>query len=210
MSFAVPIWIAAIAALMLAAGALTTSIFAIWMFARQSRQLNAQARQLHDQEKVNEKLAEVLPLQAEELRDVRRERQRAQAVQVFIEVDRIPADAVVAAAPDQDGLGTSGRLLARVRNASRQPIYDLHVIWQRGLERMGKPDRLGRLMPDSEASFSGRNRRRPVPRPPCWAPFSLSATQPGCAGQFGRMARSPTPRRPATAPERRPPAGRQC
>ncbi len=153
MSFAVPIWIAAIAALVLAAGALTTSIFAIWMFARQSRQLNAQSRQLHDQGKVNEKLAEVLPLQTEELRDFRRERQRAQAVQVFIEVDRIPADAVVAAGPEQDGLGAPGRLLARVRNASRQPIYDLHVIWQQGLERMGKPDRLGRLMPDSDASF---------------------------------------------------------
>jgi hypothetical protein len=167
-----PIWIAAIAALVLAAGAVTTSVFAIWTFSRQSRQLNAQARQLYDQEKVNEKLAEVLPLQAEELRDFRRERQRAQAVQVFIEVDRIPADAVVAAAPDQDGLGTPGRLLARVRNASSQPIYDLHVIWQRGLERMGKPDRLGRLMPASDASFE---RQEPLEARPAADPDLLGA-----------------------------------
>jgi hypothetical protein len=172
MSFAAPIWIAAIAALVLAAGAVTTSVFAIWMFGRQSRQLSAQARQLHDQEQVNEKLAEVLPLQAEELRDFRRERQRAQAVQVFIEVDRIPADAVVAAAPDQDGRGTPGRLLATVRNASRQPIYDLHVIWQQGMERMGKPDRLGRLMPGSDASFE---RQGPLEAGPALDPDLLSA-----------------------------------
>ncbi len=172
MPFAVPVWIAAIAALVLAAGAVTAASFAIWMFARQSRQLNAQSRQLHDQEKVNEKLAEVLPLQTEELRDFRRERQRAQAVQVFIEVDRIPADAVVAAAPDQDGLGAPGRLLARVHNASRQPIYDLHVIWQQGLERMGKPDRLGRLMPDSDASFE---RQEPLEADPAADPDPLGA-----------------------------------
>jgi hypothetical protein len=147
MSLAVPTWIAAIAAVILAVGAIITAIFAIRVFGRQSRQLQAQ-------ERVNEKLAEMLPLQAEELRDALSARKRAQAAQIFIEVDRIPSAAPGPAGPGQQQPGpASWRLMATVRNTSRQPIYDLHVIWQQGMVRMGKPDRAGRLMPDSDVSF---------------------------------------------------------
>jgi hypothetical protein len=147
MSLAAPTWIAAIAAVVLAVGAIVTSIFAI-------RALGTQSRQLRDQETLHAKIAELLPLQAEELRDSVRERKRAQAAQVYIEVDRIPpATAVAAATGQQEPDPRPWRLTAKVHNTSRQPIYDLHVIWQRGMVRMGKPDRAGRLMPGSDASF---------------------------------------------------------
>jgi hypothetical protein len=146
MSLAAPTWITAIAAVILAAGAIITSIFAI-------RALGQQSRQLGDQQAVHAKLAELLPLQAEELRDSLLQRRRAQAAQVFIEVDRIPPAAVAGGSGQDEPDPPPWRLRARVHNTSRQPIHDLHVIWQRGMVRMGKPDRTGRLMPGNDASF---------------------------------------------------------
>jgi hypothetical protein len=145
MSLAAPTWITAIAAVILAAGAIITSIFAI-------RALGQQSRQLGDQQAVHAKLAELLPLQAEELRDSLLQRRRAQAAQVFIEVDRIPP-AVAGGSGQDEPDPPPWRLRARVHNTSRQPIHDLHVIWQRGMVRMGKPDRAGRLMPGDAATF---------------------------------------------------------
>ncbi len=145
MSLAAPTWIAAIAAVVLAVGAIVTSVFAI-------RALGQQSRQLRDQQVTHAKLAELLPLQAEELRESLRERKRAQAAQVFIEVDRIPPARGTGPGRDEPD-PAPWRLRARVRNTSRQPIHDLHVIWQRGMVRMGKPDRAGRLMPGDEATF---------------------------------------------------------
>src|SRR5450755_4032966 len=95
MSLAVPTWIAAIAAVILAIGAIITSIFAI-------RAVGNQSRQLRDQQAVHAKLAALLPLQALELRDSLRERKRVQAAQVFIEVDRVQPAAVVAVGSGQD------------------------------------------------------------------------------------------------------------
>src|SRR6266567_3977828 len=135
MSLAAPTWIAAIAAVVLAVGAIVTSGFAI-------RALGQQSRQLRDQQVTHAKLAELLPLQAEELRESLRERKRAQAAQVFIEVDRIPPARGTGPGRDEPD-PAPWRLRARVRNTSRQPIHDLHVIWQRGMVRMGKPDRAG-------------------------------------------------------------------
>lgn len=146
MSLAAPTWITAIAAVILAAGAIITSIFAI-------RALGQQSRQLGDQQAVHAKLAELLPLQAEDLRDSLLQRRRAQAAQVFIEVDRIPPAAVAGGSGQDEPDPPPWRLRARVHNTSRQPIHDLHVIWQRGMVRMGKPDRTGRLMPGNDASF---------------------------------------------------------
>jgi hypothetical protein len=146
MSLAAPTWIAAIAAVILAVGAIVTSVFAI-------RALGQQSRQLGDQQAVHAKLAELLPLQAEDLRDSLLQRRRAQAAQVFIEVDRIPPAAVAGGSGQDEPDPPPWRLRARVHNTSRQPIHDLHVIWQRGMVRMGKPDRTGRLMPGNDASF---------------------------------------------------------
>ncbi len=140
MSLAAPTWITAVAAVILAVGAIVTSVFAI-------RALGQQSRQLRDQQMIHAKLAELLPLLAEELRDSLRERKRAQAAQVFIEVDRIPSARGTGSGHDEPD--PPWRLRAKVRNTSRQPIHDLHVIWQRGMVRMGKPDRAARLMPEA-------------------------------------------------------------
>src|SRR6266851_5155634 len=133
MSLAAPAWIAALAAIILAVGAIVTSVFAI-------RALGQQSRQLRDQQMIQAKLAELLPLQAEELRDSLRERKRAQAAQVFIEIDRIPPATAAVLGRDEPE-PPPWRLRAKVRNTSRQPIHDLHIIWQQGMVRMGKPDR---------------------------------------------------------------------
>jgi hypothetical protein len=145
MAPAAPTWIIAIAAVFLAAGAIVTSVLAI-------RALGRQSRQLRDQQMIHAKLAELLPLLADELRESLHQRKRAQAARVFIEVDRIPPAGAAALGQDEPD-PRPWRLRAKVRNTSRQPIHDLHVIWQRGMVRMGKPDRAGRLMPGDAATF---------------------------------------------------------
>jgi hypothetical protein len=137
-----------------------------------------QSGQLDEQRKVSEKQTAVLELQVTELRESLGERLRAQAAQIFIEVDRIPpaAEAIGETPPATDDTaktpptaeGTAPgrdepgplpwRLRAKVHNTSKQPIYDLYVIWQIGTVRMGRPDPLARLMPGRDASF---DRTRP-------------------------------------------------
>jgi hypothetical protein len=132
MPLTAPTWIAAIAAI-----ALAISVIIIAWFSRLT--FNAQARQHRD---LTVRLAEVLDLQARQLRQSIDERRRAQACQVFIELDRIA------------GLGLKpGRVTASVRNASAQPVYDLYVIWQQGNVRVGKPDAAVRLMPGHQVCF---------------------------------------------------------
>jgi hypothetical protein len=164
MSLAGPAWLAAIAAVVLAVAATVTAIFAIGALGKQ----NGQLRELQT---AHARLAELIQLQAEELRDSARGRRRAQAAQVFIEVDRIPP-VTAAAGPVRDEPDPPCRLSARVRNTSSQPIYDLHVIWQAGMVRMGKPDRMGRLMPGRDASF---HRPGPAPVDPPVDPAVLGA-----------------------------------
>jgi hypothetical protein len=166
MSLAGPAWLAAIAAVVLAVAATVTAFFAIGALGRQNRALR-------EQQAAHARLAELIQLQAEELRDSLRERKRAQATQVFIEVDRIAPAAPAAAGSGQGEPDPQPwRLSAWVRNTSSQPIYDLHVIWQRGMVRMGKPDRMGRLMPGSDASFQ---RPGPAPASPPADPAVLGA-----------------------------------
>lgn len=147
MPLTVATWIGAIATAILAVGAIITVYFARKAF-------NAQSQQLRDQQEVSKKMAEVLQLQGSELRESLGERLRAQAAQIFIEVDRIPPVTEVAAGPGQEAAGQQRwRLSAKVHNTSMQPIYDLYVIWQLGTVRMGKPDPMARLMPGHDASF---------------------------------------------------------
>ena len=113
-----------------------------------------QSEQLDDQRKVSEKLTTVLELQSAELRESLSERLRAQAAQIFIEVDRVPPAAGGAVKRGQEKPGPLPWLLrAKVHNTSTQPIYDLYVIWQLGTVRMGRPDPMARLMPGGDASF---------------------------------------------------------
>src|ERR1700722_13202927 len=126
-----PAWITAVAAVVIGVGVL----IAAWS-ARQS---------LRAQREVTAKLAETLELQAKELRQSMDERRRAQACQVFIELERIGTP------PEPEG--KPSRAGATVHNASGQPIYDLYLIWQLGTVRMGRPDPTARLLPGRNVYF---------------------------------------------------------
>jgi uncharacterized protein YneF (UPF0154 family) len=145
MPLTTPTWIAAIATVVLAIGVLIAVYFARKAF-------QAQSRQLRSQHEINEKLAEAIPLQTKELHESLDERRRVQAAQVFIELDRVAPPASSSTAAET----APWRLTLTVHNTSKQPVYDLYVIWQLGTVRMGKPDPMARLMPGCDASFERR------------------------------------------------------
>jgi hypothetical protein len=153
MPLVVPAWIAAIAAVVLAIGVSTYA----WL---SRKSLNTQLR-LHAD--LATQLAELLDLQAKELRQAMDERRRSQASQVYIELDRAAGDPP----------GGRWQVAAYVRNTSPLPVYDLYVIWQLGTVRMGKPDPAPRLMPGQHLRFE----RGPEPAAPDAPvdPASLSA-----------------------------------
>jgi hypothetical protein len=143
MPLTAPTWIAAIATVVVAIGVIVAAGLA-------GKVLYARSRQVADQRELISQLAEILTLQAKNLRLSIDERRRAQACQVFIELTRfggLATPSLGAAAPP------SGRVTATVHNASQQPVYDLYVIWQLGTVRMGRPDRAARLLPGCEVCF---------------------------------------------------------
>jgi hypothetical protein len=140
MSLTAPTWIAAIATVVLAVGVLVAAVVA-------RKALGAHARQLAAQDDLTRQLADAVELQSQNLRLALEERRRAQACQVFIELKRTSAPQGV------------GRVAATVHNNSKQPIYDLYVIWLLGTTRMGKPDPAARLLPGQQVCFE----RNPEP-----------------------------------------------
>jgi hypothetical protein len=145
----VPAWIAAIAAAVLAIGAIVAAIIA-------RANTMAQARHLAAQHEIIAQLAEVLPLQARALKQSLAERRREQACQVYIELTRSAGSGRPESASrrtSQVPRAAPPRVAATVHNASRQPVYDIYVIWQLGTVRMGKPDRAARLMPGQQVCF---------------------------------------------------------
>jgi hypothetical protein len=135
MALTVPTWIAAVATAGLAVAVVVAAGLA-------RRAVAALLGELTAQHEVTARLAQVLDLQSQALRTALDERRRAQACQVFIELDRTGA-------PAQDGC----RVTATVHNGSELPVYDLYVIWQLGTTRMGKPDPAARLLPGREVTF---------------------------------------------------------
>jgi len=134
MPLTAPTWIAAIATVVVAIGVIVAAGLA-------GKALSGRSRQVADQRELISQLAEVLALQAKDLRVSIDERRRAQACQVFIGLTRFGGPAT----PPPDS--------AAVRNNSQQPVYDLYVIWQLGTVRMGRPDREARLLPGCEVCF---------------------------------------------------------
>lgn len=132
MPLTVPTWIAAIATAVAAIG-----VIVIAGLVRKA--ISARSRQLADQSELLGQLAEVLDLQAKDLRLSLDERRRAQACLVFIDLTRYREAAA--------------GVTATVQNKSQQPVYDVYVIWQRGTVRMGRPDRAARLLPGEEVCF---------------------------------------------------------
>ena len=135
MALTVATWIAA-----MATAALAVAVIVAAGLARKA--LTAHVRQLAAQHELTAQLAQALELQSQALRTAHEERRRAQACQVFIELDRSggPAQAACLVA-------------ATVHNNSQQPVYDLYVIWQLGTTRMGKPDPAARLLPGQDLAF---------------------------------------------------------
>ena len=143
MSPSAPAWITAIATVVVAIGVMIVAGLA-------GKALSARSRRVADQRELISQLAEVLTLQARDLRLSIDERRRAQACQVFIALTRYAEPA----APALDSAGPPpGQVTATVHNNSEQPVYDLYVIWQLGTVRMGRPDREARLLPGHEVCF---------------------------------------------------------
>jgi hypothetical protein len=135
MALTVATWIAAMATAVLAIAVIVAAGLA-------RKALTAHVRQLAAQHELTAQLAQALELQSQALRTAQDERRRAQACQVFIELDRAGAPAQAAC-----------RVAATVHNTSHQPVYDLYVIWQLGTTRMGKPDPAARLLPGQDLTF---------------------------------------------------------
>jgi hypothetical protein len=135
MALTVATWIAAMATAVLAVAVIVAAGLA-------RKALTAHVRQLAAQHSLTAQLAQALELQSQSLRTALDERRRAQACQVFIELDRAGAPAQAAC-----------RVAATVHNTSQQPVYDLYVIWQIGTTRMGKPDPAARLLPGQDLTF---------------------------------------------------------
>lgn len=129
MPLTVPAWIAAIAGVVLAIGVITAAWFARKAF-------NVLSAHLAAQHELTAQLAEALQLHGRELQITIDELRRAQACKVFIDLDR-----------------SGSRVSTAVRNSSDQPVYDLYLIWQLGTVRLGKPDRLARLLPGDQVCF---------------------------------------------------------
>jgi hypothetical protein len=134
MPLTAPTWIVAIATAVIAIAVIVAARLA-------GKALSSRSRQLADQSQLITRLAEVLDLQAKDLRLSIDQRRRAQACQVFIDLTRFGEPATLHA------------VTATVRNNSQQPVYDLYVIWQLGTVRMGRPDRAARLLPGHEVRF---------------------------------------------------------
>jgi hypothetical protein len=142
----VPTWVTAIATVILALGAIITSIFAIRAFGKQSEelgvlqqqandqqaltsqqgellkiqsgQLELQRQQLDNQRKVNEQQAGVLELQAKELQESVDERKRDREQQRRDQASRVfPTVGVITGTPEQ--------YYVAVKNASDRPVYNL-------------------------------------------------------------------------------------
>jgi hypothetical protein len=147
MPLTAPAWIAAIATAVLA----VSVIVAMWL-ARDAFQ--ARSPKQKNRRELIAQLTEALELFSKNVRQSAEERRRAQACQVFIELDRRPAAAKPGEEPaDQGRVESPWRVGATVHNASQQPVYDLYVIWLHGTVRVGKPDRAARLMPGQHRCF---------------------------------------------------------
>jgi hypothetical protein len=157
----VPTWIAAIATVALATGAIVTAVFAILAFRKQSAELTILNSQASDQRETNRKLAASADLQAEELRQSLEERKReterqhrAQAEQVYVTLAKSPG---TSAAPDnsvvQGRMARPPVVAATVHNYSQQIIRDVQLRWHTGSASHGEPnpELLGELIPATEA-----------------------------------------------------------
>lgn len=119
-----------------------------------------QRQQLEDQRAASARQAEVLDLQAAELRESLEERkreaeqrQRAQASMVFLAQDSFRGRK-----GGRDWAPAAPSAEMTVVNSSGQPVYDAELYWHRGSAGWGEPnpEALGMIMPGAEPKRSRR------------------------------------------------------
>jgi hypothetical protein len=125
----------------------------------QTGQLDALRGQLEEQRKASGAQAEVLELQAAELRESLAERtrqaeqmRRAQAARVFLTEEPFASGADRRNAAFRESLGVSTppfSVTVTAHNTSDQPIYDAELYWHRGSADHGdpNPEPVGTLLP---------------------------------------------------------------
>jgi hypothetical protein len=159
MPLTMPTWIAAIATVVLAVGAIFTVFYARNAFREQSKEVGLLQLQVKDQQDARQREAE--------------ERHRAQAAQVYITREVFAGRRAHAGDEPIKGIGAkAASVTAIVHNVSDQPVYDLRVHWMAGDAgvQAGLEDQLGTLGP--------RDRRptvRPVPPAVTTEQFSVIA-----------------------------------
>jgi hypothetical protein len=135
----------------------------------QSEQLRLQRQQFEDQQQANARQAEVLDLQARELREAltrlereESERRRAQAIRIFFWDERTAPKrariSIIGGDEPPVKRGPEQQVhVTHVRNDSEFPISNLEFRWHLGTAAIGEPDHLLQLLPCREEI-----RKRPV------------------------------------------------
>jgi hypothetical protein len=154
--------LSAVATLALAVLAMATAGLAFAAWRKQSREvsdqakmLNVQSEQLEELRKANAKQAEVLELQATELRKSLEERVRAARRRVRAQAQLVFLTEVRYEGRDAGPLDSRPpSITATVVNSSNQPIYKVEVYWLPTKALHGEPnaDHLGIIMPGESAS----------------------------------------------------------
>jgi hypothetical protein len=165
----------AIATAVLAVFAIVTAVFAILAFRKQSQEVRDQAEQLKVQSGVlkiqSEHLdlqreayttqARTLELQADEIRESLKQRERDAAARRRTQASRVfIAQKLSRTVPRgyAEREGVEPFVTATVTNTSDQPVYDAELRWHLGPGAHGDPDPIGTIMPGDKAS-----RMRPFP-----------------------------------------------
>ncbi len=169
----VPGWITAAGTAVLAIFAIVTALYAVRAFRKQSKEVSDQAEmlrvqsgQLEEQRKLTALQTPVLKLQAKELGESIKERQReaeerrrAQAARVFIWQEYREGNPALSEGPPPPymaHLRDPGRgeslpvMVAHVENTSDQPIYRLIVRWKAGGAFHSQSEELRPLMPHKQ------------------------------------------------------------
>jgi hypothetical protein len=125
----------------------------------QAGQLDLQRQQAEEQRAISARQTDVLELQARELKASMEqreheaaERHRAQALRVFMWEERFDRDPGV----DETTLSARGEhpapvVVAHVRNACDQPVYDLRFSWHRGTAPHRQGEAMRPVMPGDDA-----------------------------------------------------------
>jgi len=146
-------WLTAAATLGLFLGAVVTAIFAIKAFGKQSAEVGILQQQFAEQQEFNRQQAEVLNLQARDLRESHTRLKRDQAARINVWEERGP-DPRVTQSQVAAGAVREETVTVYVENTSEQLIHDVRVHWKKGGRPWIEPGRQRLVMPGKIAEFT--------------------------------------------------------